>query len=44
MTEEEDQQQYPSDGLQKIRESLNLGPSAPHQLADSEELYDFQAS
>jgi hypothetical protein len=44
MMEEEDHQQYPSDGLQKFRESLNLGPSAPQQLADTEELYDFQAS
>ena len=41
---EEEEQQYPSDGLQKIRESLNLGPSAPQQLADNEELYECEAS
>ena len=44
MMEEEEQQQYPSDGLQKIRESLNLGPSAPQQHADTEELYELEAS
>ena len=26
-----DDEDYPSDGLQKIREGLNLGPAAVHQ-------------
>jgi hypothetical protein len=44
MMDEEEQQQYPNDGLQKIRETLNLGPSALQQDAATEELYDLQAS
>ena len=42
MMEDED---YPSDGLQKIRESLNLGPAAiQQQEVEQEEVYEFEAS